>query len=238
MLREFIKSFGPSRVTTIADTGAHTVLVDKRHSSRRAITGLPGNPKWRMAAEADAPAPIRPRKSRTWMAVLVAVLAVAVAVGFAAYEYGYFQTTPPSGGPSLMYANCGSVSNSTSAVEGSASGGVGPHAYFLIVEADPGSPYEGINGSAIQESQNLSKPWPVMHVRLGQVVSIHVINCASSESHGFAIDHYDDKTINAVPPGKSYDVTFTANEKGTFRVYCDIFCAIHVFMQNGELIVS
>ncbi|HYC11333.1 MAG TPA: hypothetical protein VEC02_01550 [Nitrososphaerales archaeon] len=168
----------------------------------------------------------------------MALAVVAVVAGYAALEYGLSQTSPPPGGPGLMYANCDSISNSIPAVVGSASSGSGPHAYFLIVEADPGSPYEGINGSAIQESQNLSKPWPIMHVKLGQVVSIHVINCASSESHGFAIDHYDDKTINAIPPGKSYDVTFTANERGTFRIYCDIFCAIHVFMQNGELIVS
>ena len=137
-----------------------------------------------------------------------------------------------------MTANCSSISGAKGAVEGVGYGGTGSHAYFLIVEADPGSPYEGINGSAIQESQNLSKPWPVMHVLQGQTVSIHVINCASSESHGFAIDHYDDKTINAIQPGRSYDVTFVANQRGTFRVYCDIFCAIHVFMQNGELVVS
>ncbi len=139
-----------------------------------------------------------------------------------------------------MQATCASVANSTSPVQHVASGGAGSHAYFLIVEDDPPSPYAGINGSWIGFAQNATAPWPVINVKLGQVVSFHVINCASSEIHGFQITYYDgiSKNLISIQPGDSYNVTFTATEAGTFRIYCGIFCNIHPGMQNGELVVT
>ena len=77
-----------------------------------------------------------------------------------------------------------------------------------------------------------------MTVNVGQAVSIHVINCASSEAHGIQVQHYADKTVIAISTGQTYDFNFTADEVGTFRVYCDIFCAIHPLMQNGALVVT
>ena len=76
-----------------------------------------------------------------------------------------------------------------------------------------------------------------MQVHLGQQIEITVMNCASSEPHGFAITHYLDSGI-VLRSGGVYTVNFTADEKGTFRVYCDILCAVHPYMQNGELVVS
>ena len=38
--------------------------------------------------------------------------------------------------------------------------------------------------------------------------------------------------------GQSYTFTFKADSIGSFRIFCDIFCAIHPLMQNGLLIVS
>ena len=135
-----------------------------------------------------------------------------------------------------MNATCSSLANeSSSSVQNVAYGGSGDHAYFLIVAADPPNPYAGFNGSYYAGS---SAQWPTMYVHVGQIVSIHVINCASSEAHGFAVTYYYDKSLVAVQPGHSYDVTFTATKTGLFRVYCDIFCAIHPFMQNGALVVS
>jgi heme/copper-type cytochrome/quinol oxidase subunit 2 len=134
-----------------------------------------------------------------------------------------------------MQATCSSLSNSTGAVEHVASGGSGDHAYFLIVEADPPSSYAGINGSYFVPT---TQQWPTMTVKQGQVVSIHVINCASSEPHGFQISYYDDRSLNVVQTGQSYNVTFTATRAGTFRVFCGVFCSIHPLMQNGALIVS
>ena len=167
---------------------------------------------------------------------VIAVIAVAVAiVGFAVYSH-VSVSQPNSGEPSLMTANCNSIANETSsAVVHVANGGNGTNAYFLLVAADPSSPFAGYNGSYYVGT---SVQWPTMNVHLGQTVSIHVINCQSHEPHGFAITNYDDNAIVAIQPGHSYDVTFIANKAGTFRIYCDIFCGIHPFMQNGELVVS
>jgi len=83
----------------------------------------------------------------------------------------------------------------------------------------------------------LGTQWPIIQVHLGDTVIITVINNNSREIHGFAIVHYDDRGFST-PPGQEHTITFVANEAGTFRVYCNVFCAIHPYMQNGELIVS
>ena len=57
-----------------------------------------------------------------------------------------------------------------------------------------------------------------------------------SEAHGFSISHYFVAGV-AVRAGQSYTFTFNADTIGSFRVFCDIFCAIHPLMQNGLLIV-
>jgi heme/copper-type cytochrome/quinol oxidase subunit 2 len=202
-----------------------------------------------MSVGEEAPRTARPPEGRTSKVRLVALVVLVVGIGI----FGYFaytsgvllgsstsnqQTSTQPGGPSLMEATCSSVkdiTNGTATVPHTAVGGNGSHAYFLIVETDPPSPYAGINGSYFVST---TTQWPTMEVKLGQVVSIHVINCASSEPHGFQINYYDDKSVIVVPTGQSYNVTFTANKAGTFRIYCDIFCAIHPFMQNGALVVS
>lgn len=181
------------------------------------------------------------RRRKGELALAIVILGAFVVLGLFAYEYGYFQGPQNTGGPSLMQATCSSISNSTSGtVQHTASGGNGDHAYFLIVETDPPSSYAGMNGSWWEYMRNNTAQWPVIQVKLGQVVSFHVINCASSEIHGFQITYYDDisKNLISVPAGQSYDITFTATKAGTFRMYCGIFCSIHPGMQNGELIVS
>lgn len=169
------------------------------------------------------------------LVVVVAVVAAIAAGGFIAYYAGYFQGPPSYEGPSIMGTTCSSLGNSTSPVPHVATSGSGNHAYFLIVEADPYSPYAGMNGSYYVPP---TQQWPIMNVKLGQVVSIRVINCASNEIHGFNISYYDNSAPNAVQTGQSYTVTFTATKAGTFRVFCSIFCSIHPLMQNGALIVT
>ena len=105
--------------------------------------------------------------------------------------------------------------------------------YFAIVDYDYPSPGAGMNGSYYH---SFTTPWPVIHVQKGQTVVIHVVN-EGDEPHGFMIGHYFDSGV-ALQPGASYTVTFLADEAGTFTFRCSIFCAIHVYMQNGQLIVS
>ena len=76
----------------------------------------------------------------------------------------------------------------------------------------------------------------MINVSQNQTVVIHIFNCASSEPHGFAITHYFNSGVT-LPPGQSYTLTFEADQKGTFDMYCDTFCAIHAYMQNGRVIV-
>ena len=156
--------------------------------------------------------------------VLILLIVAVVAVGGLAAALGTSNAPP----------NACSVLTTTQSAPGMAnSSSTSSTAYFTIIEADPGSNYEGMNGSAF----HLSNPWPVIQVHQGQKVIIDVINCASSEPHGFAITHYFDSGAT-VRPGQSYTLTFEADQTGTFRMYCSIFCAIHAYMQNGELVVA
>lgn len=102
-------------------------------------------------------------------------------------------------------------------------------AVFTIVMADEGMNV-GFNGSAYHSGQE----WPEMNVSLGQNVIIHVINNDTSQAHGFQITHYFDQGLKAAP-GKCYDVRFVATQLGSFLVFCQIFCTIHLTMQYGRL---
>jgi FtsP/CotA-like multicopper oxidase with cupredoxin domain len=106
--------------------------------------------------------------------------------------------------------------------------------YFTIIESDPPDPLAGMNGSYYKP---LGTQWPIIRVHQGDTVIITVINNNSREIHGFAIVHYDDRGFSTAP-GQRHTISFVANEVGSFRMYCNVFCAIHPYMQNGELIVS
>ncbi len=106
--------------------------------------------------------------------------------------------------------------------------------HFTIIESDPPDPLAGMNGSYYKP---LGTQWPVIRVHQGDTVIITVINNDSREVHRFAIVHYDDRGFS-LAPGQQHIVSFVANEVGSFRIYCNVFCAIHPYMQNGELIVS
>ena len=79
-------------------------------------------------------------------------------------------------------------------------------------------------------------PWPIIRVLRGQMVRLVVCNQDTTQPHGFAIKYYLDAGI-AMAPGDAYRIVFKATEIGTFDIFCNIFCTIHVFMR-GQLIVS
>ena len=106
--------------------------------------------------------------------------------------------------------------------------------YFTIIESDPPDPLAGMNGSYYKP---LTAQWPIIRVHQGDTVIITVINNDSREVHGFAIAHYDNQGFS-LAPGQQETISFVANEVGSFRMYCNVFCAIHPYMQNGVLIVS
>ena len=152
-------------------------------------------------------------RTRLLRRVLVIVLIVVVVTGFfaAAYTFHFF---------GLEATNCWARPASVPASS----------AYFVVVMANEGMNV-GFNGSKFQ-----SGSWPIMNVTLGRNVTIHVINNDTIQSHGFAIQSYFNGF--ALGPGKCSDVTFTADQPGSFLVYCYISCTIHVFMQNGKVNVN
>jgi heme/copper-type cytochrome/quinol oxidase subunit 2 len=102
---------------------------------------------------------------------------------------------------------------------------------FLIIASQRGF-NDSIDHGVPQNS------WPVVTVRQGQNVTIVVCNADAVEAHGFQIDNYYDARTVALAPGRVLTVSFVANKVGTFRIYCNIFCAIHWAMQSGELVVT
>lgn len=166
------------------------------------------------------------------LALIVVIIAVIIAGALVAVliNGNYFGGNSSSAESSL---NCTTLSKIKNVVSNVSSNPNDSNATFLIVEADTGSPFEGMNGSAY----HIGVPWPVINVQQNQTVVIHIFNCASSEPHGFAITHYFNSGVT-LPPGQSYTLTIEADQKGTFTMYCNTFCAIHPYMQNGEIIVS
>src|SRR3989442_1695464 len=152
-------------------------------------------------------------RTRLLRGILVIVLIVVAVSGFfaAAFTFHFFDR-----GTTNCWARPANVPASS--------------AYFVIVMANEGMNV-GFNGSKFQ-----SVSWPVMNVTLGTTVTIHVINKDTVQSHGFAIQRYFSGF--ALGPGTCGNVTFTADQLGSFTVYCNISCSIHVFMQNGKVNVN
>lgn len=101
---------------------------------------------------------------------------------------------------------------------------------FILIIAD----LSGFNNS-INHGAPLN-PWPVIRVQRGDVVHFLVCNQDQTQPHGFAIGNYLEPGV-VMAPGDAYSIVFTATEAGTFRIYCNVFCTVHVFMV-GRLIVS
>jgi heme/copper-type cytochrome/quinol oxidase subunit 2 len=95
----------------------------------------------------------------------------------------------------------------------------------------------GYNDSVL-EGAGPAKAWPVITVTQGALVNITVCNSDPTQAHGFQVSHYYDSKIVAVAPGQVIDVSFVATKAGTFQIYCEIFCTIHLFMEYGQLRVT
>jgi len=103
-----------------------------------------------------------------------------------------------------------------------------PPGFFLII-AD----LSGFNDSIGHGAP--MNPWPVIRVQQGDVVRILVCNKDTSQPHGFAISTYFPVGVPIVP-GEAYRIVFTATVPGTFVMYCNIFCTIHVFMVSRLIV--
>jgi hypothetical protein len=148
-------------------------------------------------------------------AVVIAIIVVILAAGLVTV--------------SALYVLSGSRTT-TSAVQ-LPPGCVKPAGGFLIIASNT-----GYNGSVTRDA-GPSNPWPILNATLGSTVHIVVCN-TDFQPHGFQVSHYYDSSLVTIEPGQVLNVSFVADQAGTFRIYCNIFCTIHIFMQNGELRVS
>jgi nitrous oxide reductase len=120
-----------------------------------------------------------------------------------------------------------------SATETTSISGVGCTSYsntFTIIASQTG--YNDSVGKGAP-----SKHWPLMCVHLGEAVKITIVNEDTVEPHGFAITHYDEAGVTLLP-GRSTTITFFADTPGDFKIFCNVICAVHIFMQSGLLIVT
>jgi hypothetical protein len=105
-----------------------------------------------------------------------------------------------------------------------------PPGYFLII-AD----LSGFNNSVAHGAP--ANPWPVIRVHKGDVVRILVCNKDTTQPHGFAIETYLPRGVT-IMVGQAYSVVFQATLAGTFVMYCNIFCTVHVFMVSRLIVES
>ena len=104
-----------------------------------------------------------------------------------------------------------------------------PEGYTTII-AD----HSGFNGSVVHGAPK--NPWPVITAHRGDTVKLLICNVDRVEAHGFAIDGYFDGGVT-LRPGQTYSITFTADKAGSFPIFCNVFCTIHIYMR-GMLVVT
>lgn len=92
----------------------------------------------------------------------------------------------------------------------------------------------GFNGSVGHGAPR--NPWPVITVHRGETVSLLVCNLDRVEAHGFAIDHYFDGGVT-LRPGDAYRFTFVADRTGSFTVFCNVFCTVHIYMRAALIVL-
>ena len=151
-----------------------------------------------------------PAKKQRNIAIGIVVILIATGAVATAYSLHLFDTTRQSGPP------CPSSPSSSS-----------NEVNFTIIMSNKG----------FNASRTYAQPCPVLNVRKGQIVTIHLENVDPVETHGFAVTSYLDRGV-LLGPGQRRDVVFTTTRAGSFLVYCNIVCSIHVYMQDGRMNVA
>ncbi len=109
-------------------------------------------------------------------------------------------------------------------------GCVKPAGGYLIIATNQG--YNDSIGHGAPQTA-----WPVIHVSQGDTVKITVCN-TDVQAHGFQVGHYYDSSIESLLPGQVVTLSFVADQKGTYQIYCSVPCTVHIYMQSGELMVG
>jgi plastocyanin len=126
-----------------------------------------------------------------------------------------------------------SLGRSTSTDNGLPPGCTEPTGGFLIVASHLGYNESELHGAGITPGVT----WPKMTVTQGQTVNITVCN-TDVQAHSFEIEYYEQGQANTLVPQQVLHFSFVASRAGTFQVYCEIPCSIHIYMQSGQLVVT
>jgi hypothetical protein len=73
----------------------------------------------------------------------------------------------------------------------------------------------------------------VLDVSKGTNVTITICN-TYSQREGFQVSHYLDSETETVPSNQVITVSFTADQTGSFFIYCTTFSPIHIYLQGGS----
>jgi hypothetical protein len=152
--------------------------------------------------------------SRRKLVAVILPVALIVAVSF--FATGIISVSPPQSSGAVTPAVATKMSCDR------------PPGYFLII-AD----LSGFNNSIAHGAP--LHPWPVIQVHQGDVVRILVCNKDTTQPHGFAIGTYFPRGVTLMV-GQAYGIVFTATVPGTFVMYCNIFCTVHVFMVSRLIV--
>jgi hypothetical protein len=131
----------------------------------------------------------------------------------------------------VVVAAYASNSAATAGLQSALSAGcVKPAGGFLIMVSAL-----GYNDSVSHDAP--AQSWPILDVSDGSNVTITICN-SYQQTVGFQVFHYLQSKVEAIQPGHALTVSFVADEKGTFVIYCSILCSIHLYLQSGELKVT
>jgi heme/copper-type cytochrome/quinol oxidase subunit 2 len=144
--------------------------------------------------------------------LLIVIATFALAAGVL-YTVSLHPFSPSQGASTVEGVQCSSYSSS-----------------FTVVASESG--YNDSTGHGAP-----GKHWPILCARLGEQVTINFVNADYAEPHGFAIAGYDEAGITVLP-GHSAKITIYASAAGDFKIYCNVVCAVHSFMQSGILVIS
>jgi FtsP/CotA-like multicopper oxidase with cupredoxin domain len=137
-----------------------------------------------------------------------------------------------------LYVLVGDRSAATTSGESSTNNGLPagcskPAGGFLVLASHLGWNDSELKGTGVTPGV----VWPMMNVTEGSTVNITVCNI-DVQAHSFNIAHYLVSPPNTIHPGQVLHFSFVATTPGTFQVYCEIPCSIHIYMLSGQLKVA
>lgn len=123
-----------------------------------------------------------------------------------------------------------STSTSSTSFNGYPAGCTKPAGGFLIIASHLGWNDSELHGAGV----TAGVVWPIMNITQGSTVNITVCN-TDIQAHSFNVEYYLSQPVNTIHPGQVLHFSFVATQAGTFQVYCEIPCSIHIYMISGQL---